>query len=256
MTKPRQSPRQDKKKEVEFFDSHIENHTDFDLAGHEAYDRALNQLGLANQSQTLNILDVGCGAGVWSQRLASVGHSVCAIDLSLRMIQIAKGRSDSGDKHFSVVVADIEAMPLKANSFDVCFGGGVLHHFPSVLEVLAEMQRVLKKGGRLCFMEPNGSNPIMRFSYLSRRVLDLVMESSGKHASVNEHTHNNVFYERQCRRFWRQFQVIPIHIELARDPSHAGLFLLGIRIRNWLMDLMYRVLPNRYGCNYILIITE
>lgn len=258
ITKRQQIPKskQDKKKEREFFGRHIDDHCDYDLIGSKTYGEVLEKLGLSDADKKLKILDTGCGTGVWSERLVQFGHSVTAVDMSHKMIQIARGKSDSGDKHFHVFVGDMEALPLKADIFDVCFGGGVLHHFPSLAEALKELKRVSKQSGRICFLEPNGSNPLMRLSYLLRGVFDHFIDSSGQHASVNEHTHKNNFYENHCRRYWETVRIIPFHMEWARDPSHKSWFLVGIIVRNWLMDMLNRCLPARYGCNCILVVGE
>lgn len=251
-----QQSKQDKKKEREFFDRHIDDHSDFDPISSEMYERVLEELRVIAPSANLSILDTGCGTGVWGQRLARLGHSVTGIDISHKMLEVAAGRLGGRGAPRRLIVGDIEAMPLKEDIFDVCFGGGVLHHFASLADALSEMKRVSKQDGRIFFLEPNGSNPMMRLSYLLRGVLDHFIRSSGRHASVNEHTHKNSFYENEYRQYWQTVRIIPFHMEWARDPSHKGWFLVGIIVRNWLMDMLNRCLPAQYGCNCILVVGE
>ncbi len=247
--------KQDKKKELEFFNRHIDNHCDYDVLSAETFEEVLDKSGLLNSDIPLRMLDTGCGTGVWTERLALRGYSVYGVDISLKMVQAGVKRRSAGKTPFTLIAGDIEMLPFKAASFDVCFGGGVLHHFPSLDNALKEMKRVLKHNGRICFLEPNGSNPIMRLSYLLRGFLDHFIDSSGTHATVNEHTHKNEFYERQCRQHWQNFRLIPIHVKWV-DPSHTGWFRIGITMRDWIMDAMNRLLPERYGCSFVIIIGE
>ena len=53
------------------------------------------------------------------------------------------------------LVGDAENLPLNNDSCDVCFFGGVLHHFPVRSAVLQEAFRILKEGGKLVAVEPN-----------------------------------------------------------------------------------------------------
>lgn len=247
---------QDKRRELEFFDRHIAEHSDLDPISSEMYEKVLEELRLIAPGTNLKILDAGCGTGVWSLRLKRIGHSVTAIDMSHAMLKVAAKRFSRDDIPSPLIVGDIEALPLKEETFDLCFGGGVLHHFPSLVKALAEMKRVLKNGGRICFLEPNGSNPIMRLSYLLRVLLDYFIRSSGRHASVNERTHRNDFYESQCGRYWQTVRISPIYIRLERNPSHKGWFRAGIAIRNGIMDVVHKTMPRRLGCNFILVVGE
>ncbi len=256
MLQTRSKSKQDKKRELDFFEKYIDTYSDYDLLEDTTYDWILERVGLATKGETCRILDLGCGTGVWSERLAAFGHSVYAIDISLKMVQVAAKRKKTKECPFLSMVGDIEALPFKAGSFNMCFSGCVLHHFPSVSAVLAEIKRVMKQGGRVCLVEPNGSNPVMRLSYLLRVVLDPFIRSSGRHASINEQTYTAGFYKKQCGHYWQKLQVIPFYVEMPPDPLHTGWFLVAISIRRMIMKALRRVLPARYGCNFVIIIGE
>jgi len=63
------------------------------------------------------------------------------------------------------VVGDITKLDLEDDSSDICFLGGVLHHFPNYEVVLKEIDRVLKKGGIMIAIEPNSFNWPYRLSF-------------------------------------------------------------------------------------------
>jgi len=94
------------------------------------------------------ILDAGCGTGLFTAALAMRGVRVTGVDVSLAMLTIARKRC----RGFSSVVltrADIAALPVPAESFDavVCFT--VLEFIYHPQEALREMWRVVRPGGRL-----------------------------------------------------------------------------------------------------------
>lgn len=100
------------------------------------------------------VLDVGCGHGRHSRPLALTGHRVVGIDLSRRLLSIAR-KSTSSSKEFRPIAwvgADATALPFPEEIFDAALCIAVLHHLPSrddrVL-ALSEMRRVLRPEGEV-----------------------------------------------------------------------------------------------------------
>ena len=243
---------QDKKKERQFFDNYVSEYGNHDLCVPESYSLVLQELGLDNHGESLKILDMGCGAGLWSKMLMNRGYTVWGFDLSLGMAKAGKARTDvTGKLH--PFVGDIEFLAAKSGTFDLCFGAGILHHLPSLSLALPEIKRVLKEGGRFCFFEPNGSNPLMRLSYILRIFLDRFVTATGKITSVNEQTHGLTFYEKQFHSIFSKVETRPIYIELRRDPSHKSCMSAALIVRNSLIGLLHWILPARFGCNLVLI---
>jgi ubiquinone/menaquinone biosynthesis C-methylase UbiE len=90
------------------------------------------------------ILDVGCGLGEIGERCQrELGAHVSAIDISPRMVELAKGRG------LDAQVADAESLPFNDNSFDCVFAGWVLYHVPDLGRAVAECARVLTRDGVL-----------------------------------------------------------------------------------------------------------
>jgi len=97
------------------------------------------------------VLDVGCGNGRYYPLLAKKGARYRGIDISGKLVDIAKHKFPQGD--FSV--ADALFLPFKNNEFDVFFSVAVLHHIPSQgyrKRFFQEAYRVLKPGGVLFVM--------------------------------------------------------------------------------------------------------
>jgi SAM-dependent methyltransferase len=109
------------------------------------------------------VLQLG-GSGGQAVRFAIAGsHPAFAIDPSLEMLELAAERAQAYgvQNSVSVVQAIAEDMPFPDNFFDIVYAGFVLHH--TILEKSApEIYRVLKPGGRFCFVEPFEGNSLFR----------------------------------------------------------------------------------------------
>jgi SAM-dependent methyltransferase len=95
-------------------------------------------------------LDVGCGTGAFSRLLAQRSDQVVALDLSPRMIEIAKARS----KPYSNIefqVADATRWAFPVGVFDCVASIATLHHLP-IEETLLKMRGALRVGGTLAIL--------------------------------------------------------------------------------------------------------
>ena len=76
-------------------------------------------------------------------------------DISPELInQATKEWSEYADS-INFQVGDAESLDLEDNSVDICFYGGVLHHFPNKQKVYSECFRILKTSGKFIAIEPN-----------------------------------------------------------------------------------------------------
>lgn len=91
------------------------------------------------------VLEVGCGPGELAARFRTdLGAQVAAIDISPRMVELARGRGIEAD------VGDVQDLGRFADeSFDCAVAAWMLYHVPSLERGLAELARVLRPGGRL-----------------------------------------------------------------------------------------------------------
>ncbi len=104
---------------------------------------------LLNATPGRRILEVGCGLGDDAAALAkrvAPGGSVVAIDGSQAMIDAARERHrDVAGLSFDV--ADAAHLPFDDASFDACRIDRVLQHIEDPALAIAEMVRVLRRGG-------------------------------------------------------------------------------------------------------------
>ncbi len=94
------------------------------------------------------ILDLGCGPGHWSARLASrYGQNARVTGLDLAPGMLAKARDDHGEC-IRWLQADAGALPLDDATQDLVFSNLAIQWCPDLDVVLSEVQRVLRPGGR------------------------------------------------------------------------------------------------------------
>ena len=97
-----------------------------------------------------SILDVGSGVGQIAQHLIKYSDSdakLTCTDLSHQMLRRARHRLQGRSPDF--VSADISNLPFADESFDCVTCGYVLEHLPDPQPGLAEVARVLRRGGKL-----------------------------------------------------------------------------------------------------------
>jgi len=93
------------------------------------------------------VIDVGCGPGV---DVLDFGTGRCVgVDRSMAMCAAALRRGAV------VARADAGSMPFADETFDGAYADRVLQHVPSPMQVLGEMARVLRSGGRLVIADPD-----------------------------------------------------------------------------------------------------
>jgi ubiquinone/menaquinone biosynthesis C-methylase UbiE len=110
----------------------------------------------ASPKSDMNILDLASGAGEPAIGLASLvgseGH-VTALDLSDELLLIAEQRArQRGLDNFSTCQADAQSLPFPDQHFDLVTCRFGVMFFADCDKALREVHRVLRSGGRACFV--------------------------------------------------------------------------------------------------------
>ncbi|KMS75833.1 SAM-dependent methyltransferase [Streptomyces viridochromogenes] len=119
-----------------------------------AFAAAVAELGLREGDR---VLDAGCGTGRALPPLrAAVGPSGVALgaDLTPAMLEAATRAGRGADAQ--LLLADVAALPLRAESLDAVFAAGLIAHLPHPAENLRELARTVRQGGMLALFHPIG----------------------------------------------------------------------------------------------------
>lgn len=96
----------------------------------------------------LDLLDLGCGTGRWSLRLAGAGANVTAVDFSDGML--GRARAKPGAERIRFIVHDLAGpLPLEDTAFDRVICCLVLDHIESPDRLFAEMRRLCRPDGQV-----------------------------------------------------------------------------------------------------------
>ncbi|MDI2031359.1 methyltransferase domain-containing protein [Saccharopolyspora sp. TS4A08] len=125
---------------------------------------------------THHVLDVGCGIGGPALRTARrTGARVTGITVSEAQIEQAKAVARSEGLRLDFQLADALRLPFPDASFDAVFALESMMHMPDRRQVLGEIARVLRPGGRLVLTDFFERAPIPE---VHRPFVDLLLESS------------------------------------------------------------------------------
>ena len=124
---------------------------------------AVNLLKMLSINDTSRILDLPCGTGRLSRLLYENGHNVVAADISLSMINVARGKTGM-DSKVEFVVCDAEKLPFSDGVFDCVVSLRFMGFLPPQirLKVLGEMSRVTTNWLILFHHNPSSLKGIFR----------------------------------------------------------------------------------------------
>lgn len=99
-----------------------------------------------------DVLEIGAGLGTDLAQFATFGARTTDLDLSGGHLAMAKKNFKLRGLSGNFVHGDGEGLPFDDNSFDVVYSNGVIHHTPNTAQVVDEILRVLRPGGRAIIM--------------------------------------------------------------------------------------------------------
>lgn len=102
------------------------------------------------------VLDVGCGDGTLTFRLAQRSRRVWGVDDSLLPLRLARSEFDKRPHGRTPLLtnADARRLPFPNEAFDCVVLADVIEHIDVPLAVIDEAHRVLRKGGQILLTTP------------------------------------------------------------------------------------------------------
>jgi len=112
------------------------------------------------------ILDLGCGTGTLTRKIAESGAKVVGVDQSAEMIATAKSQFPN----LPFYIESVTSLPFE-NEFDAVFSNAVLHWIKTPDVAVQNIAKVLKHGGRFV-TEFGGWKNVDTLMQAIRKVLD------------------------------------------------------------------------------------
>ena len=124
-------------------------------------------IGLAHIAPGARVLDLATGTGDIAYLLHDTGARVVGLDLTARMVELARAKRPDGQRP-AWLVGDMAALPFPSDAFDLVTTGYGLRNVPDLAVALDEIVRVLRPGGELLSLDfDRPSNPLVRSAYLA-----------------------------------------------------------------------------------------
>ena len=132
------------------------------------------------------LLDIGCGMGGFAVAARLAGAEVTALDYNPAYCRITAARGAAHGLPAVVVRGAGEALPLPRAAFDLVTAWDVIEHVQRPADMLAEIARVLRPGGRAfmtainrwAFRDPHYHWPLI--NYLPRPLAELLIRLGGR----------------------------------------------------------------------------
>ncbi len=197
----------------------------------------------------LSLLDIGCSAGLMTNFYAEKFRTVTGIDIDAPAVEHASRSFASERVLFSV--RDAMQTGLEAESFDAVTCTHIYEHVPDYHRLMAEIHRVLRKGGvcyfaahnRLCLMEPHYALPLL--SVVPKPIAHVYIRLFRKQRFYYE----NLLLLGQLKRLVSRFAVVDYTRTIIEDPVRycaTDLLLPGSlkqRIALAVLDMAYFLCP-------------
>lgn len=139
-----------------------------------------------------NILEIGCGTGVYTKFLARKlpESKITGLDISKNMITLARKKCRRL-KNVNFICKSFYESGLQKEKFDVVIGFYTLHHL-NIEKTAKEIFRILKDGGLSLFYEPNILNPLV-FLIKTNKFLKMRSGDSKDEGAINPLTIEKYF---------------------------------------------------------------
>ena len=112
-------------------------------------------------------LDLACGTGDLAFLAAERGATVVGLDVTYRMIELARAKRHEGTDGARFLGGDMGSLPFIGGGFDIVTTGYGLRNVPDLTKAVREIHRVLRPGGVLVSLDFNRpAHPVIRGIYL------------------------------------------------------------------------------------------
>jgi SAM-dependent methyltransferase len=127
--------------------------------GQRGFTKRLSKLAEIHPPPGGDLLDLGCGPGTYTLKMAGDYDTVVGLDVDPPRVEAFAAAIPAGKK-MAALVGSAESLPFPDESFDAVTAIEVLEHVPGLKACVSEVHRVLKPGGLFMFTTPNRWFPV------------------------------------------------------------------------------------------------
>lgn len=141
----------------------------------------LEIIGSINFLSEKRVAELGVGTGIYLEKLSGIFDSIIAVDGSQKMIERLKIRLEKSHlSNITAMVASVSNIPnIDDDSIDIIYFFGLIEHIIDKNSFVKEINRILKPGGSVVGITPNGKSPWYKIRVLAR--------GTGKHCSSDHY---------------------------------------------------------------------
>lgn len=192
------------------------------------------------------LLEIGSGLGLELARLGKLGFDVTGVDLAPNAVALCNRYLERQGVNGRAVVQNAEALEFGDQSFDAVYSSGVIQHTPDIERAIAEIDRVLKPGGRILIILYHRHS----WFYLLQRLSGTNVEFEGEDAPIV-----NAYTRSELRRLFARFRDLEVDTEYVYPQSttrRGTLATLYNRVFVPAMGLLPEGAVRRYGWHLVL----
>jgi ubiquinone/menaquinone biosynthesis C-methylase UbiE len=186
------------------------------------------------------VLEVGCGVGLDSVRMARHGLRVTAVDLTVVGVSTANKRAAENEIEAAYACADAEHLPFPDATFDYVYSFGVMHHAPDTQRCIDEAFRVLQPGGQALIMLYHRHS----LNEAVHRLLRVPFEERDELCPVVRR-----FTMAEVKQMFARFSRIDVHADFVFGEGYGRLF-------KWTPLPIYRLLSRWLGWHLMIRATR
>ncbi len=186
---------------------------------------------IASMQPGRSVLEVGCGIGLDSFRMAQAGLDVTAVDLTGVGVATAHQRFARTASAGRFAVADAGDLPFRGDAFDYVYSFGVLHHAADTRRCVDEVHRVLRPGGAALIMLYHRRS----LNELVHRVMRVPFEERDELCPVVRR-----YTRAEVRGVFARFAAVEVAADYLFGEGYGPVY-------RWFPDFLYRPLSRRIG---------
>lgn len=195
---------------------------------------------IASMRAGAHVLEVGCGIGLDSARMAQHGLHVTAMDLTVVGAATASQRARARHFDANYLCADAEHLPFADATFDYVYSFGVMHHAPDTQRCIDEAYRVLRPGGDALIMLYHRRS----LNEAVHRLLRVPFEERDELCPVVRR-----FTKAEVRTMFARFKEVEVRSDFVFGEGYGPLF-------RWTPKVLYRLMSKVAGWHLMIRATR